>query len=280
MTTPATKQRQPIAGHIGAEPQIWHCCFCGRSHAPEPMDEDRQAVVSIVELVWRSEYDGNLPGIREFAPLCARCLPHMGAKPAVLEVREISPLIQLQHVDAEVADDLSGLLSATAPQDEWRREEWRVVADRILYRLAQDEAELDEAKAACELEVALVRANYARNADVIERRAWWRRNALESIAQALFANEEDRTRGGRKSVQLTHGTIGRKDYKPAPELVDETAALAACRSAGYVDAIRVVESLAWGVLKKRLAESGEVLAGTQFSPARTEWIATPTKVRE
>lgn len=98
-------------------------------------------------------------------------------------------------------------------------------ADRLLARLAADDAGVDEITAAAKKEVQLISERYAHAAKPIQRAATWKRQALEQLARILFPSADAK----RKSINLPFGTLGRKDYAPTPQLMDESKAIQLAR---------------------------------------------------
>lgn len=134
-------------------------------------------------------------------------------------------------LDEDTAEDVKGLgidLETTAGDAQEivteDRAQLLALADRLLRRLAADEAHVDEITAAAKKEVALLTERYARAAKPAQRAATWKRQALEQLARILFPDPKAKP----KSVNLPYGSLGRKDYAGAPELMDEGQALSYC----------------------------------------------------
>lgn len=230
-----------------APPDAIHCAFCRRTHTLEPDDAETECRVNFYTV----DYEGSTPS--SIRPVCEDCFTSKNW-PSHVTVRALSPIRQLAHIDDLVDDDLAGLLQAHAPDDEWRVAELHTAADRILRRLAEDDAEQATLTEAAEVEVALVRANLARQLQIVDRRRWWRENAVRAIAVRLLPDHVVAQRGAKKSVNLTYGTLARKDYRGAPALKDEAEALASVRSEGKFDKIKVTLSTTLGDITKRLAD--------------------------
>lgn len=97
-----------------------------------------------------------------------------------------------------------------------------VFADRLFKRLAEAEAHvvtLDEAR---RLEIEHITTRYAASIQTGTKRIGYLRFLLEGIARMLFPDAKAKS----KSLNLPYGTLGRKDFKRAPELVDEDTAVA------------------------------------------------------
>lgn len=99
------------------------------------------------------------------------------------------------------------------------------MGDRLLKHLAGDEGEIDELTAAAKKEVELVTTRYQAVIAQASKRAAWKRFALEQLAAILFPDADAK----KKSINLPYGTLGRRDFKGAPELVDEVAAVQRAR---------------------------------------------------
>lgn len=98
-------------------------------------------------------------------------------------------------------------------------------ADRMLKRLAEAEAHVSQLQAAMKQEVDHITRKYQAAIAGASKRVSWIRFVLENIAKILFPDAKAKT----KSLNLPYGTLGRKDFKGAPTLVDEKLALEACR---------------------------------------------------
>jgi hypothetical protein len=120
----------------------------------------------------------------------------------------------------EVVEELDGLDIETVESAE--RPKLMAFADRMLKRLAADEAEVTEVTAAMKAEVLRVTQGYEALAQKASKRASWKRFILERVAMILFPDAKAKS----KSINLPYGSLGRKDYKAAPELVDENLAIA------------------------------------------------------
>lgn len=156
----------------------------------------------------------------------------------------------------EVSDDLEALgvgILDELPSAE--RSKLLAFGDRLLRRLAADEAEVTDITAAAKAEVQLVTLRYQALAQKVTKRATWKRWCLEQLAAILFPDAAAKS----KSINLPYGTLGRKDYKPAPELVDAEAATTFCmtHAPSFVDAtIEAPRSVLYQWLINLLVGSG------------------------
>lgn len=108
-------------------------------------------------------------------------------------------------------------------------------ADRLLRRLAEDEAQITAVAAAAKAEVELITARWEATARSIQKRASWKRFVLEGLARILFPDAKVKS----KSINLPYGTLGRRDFQPVPKLVDEEAAVARCLEVNSLELVRM-----------------------------------------
>lgn len=126
----------------------------------------------------------------------------------------------------EVAEDLEGLDVGTLDElPNAERAKLIALSDRLLKRLAADESEIDELTAAAKKEVELVTTRYQAVITQASKRSAWKQFALQQLAAILFPEVDAK----KKSINLPYGTIGRRDFKATPELVDDIAAVQRAR---------------------------------------------------
>lgn len=146
------------------------------------------------------------------------------------------------------------------------------LADRLLKHLATDESEIGDITAAAKAEVALITGRYEALAQKASKRAAWKRFALEQLAALLFPDAKAKS----KSINLPYGTIGRRDFKPAPELEDEQVAVGACIGL-HPDLVKVIITTSYEELEdwlvsafKRIELDGEEGSQTLTQSVRDE----------
>lgn len=120
-------------------------------------------------------------------------------------------------------------------------------ADRLGRRLAEDDYQITALTDAAKREVTAITQHYEREIAKPKKRADWKRFVLEGIARLLFPDANAKP----KSVNLPYVTLGRKDRAPAPDLVDESAAVIDCITK-HPDLVVVTLKLSHQELEDRL----------------------------
>lgn len=198
----------------------------------------------------------------------------------------------LDGIDDDVVKDLAavGITLDRSPATDLSDAERQAFAARLLRRACEIEDASAEINAACETEIAMIRANAKRRTDPLQREYVQIITAVQGIA-GLIAWKK------RKSAQTPYGALGIRHRPATVELSDADATLA-WAIASRPEVVRVSASLPlsearerfssdelaahamrleWGALKKGLDPEGELPPGIVAVPARDEPFATPEK---
>ncbi len=169
-------------------------------------------------------------------------------------------------------------LNQELPDDEIPEPAWKPSTlaglDWCLRRLAEIDAEREEAQRIAEVEIAHIRMRLSSIEDKCTRGdAYFRERAAEYVA----THRDELLKGGKaKSRKLLHGSVGWRKFGGGLTVFDEAALLTWCQ-AQPVEAgvLRIKETPVIPEVKKLFKASGEIPPGCDVEPEGEELFLKP-----